>query len=57
MNNMLLTTLQGYGTALAFILYPLMAGFAFAVHPNLLKPQLSHDIQSKILGFHGNKLT
>jgi hypothetical protein len=56
MNTTLLTTIQTYGTALAFILYPILAGFAFAVHPNLLKPKLSHDIQAKITGFHGNKL-
>ncbi len=56
MNTTLLTTIQNYGTALAFILYPILAGLAFAVHPNLLKPKLGHDIQAKIIGFHGNKL-
>lgn len=56
MNTPLLTTIQNYGTALAFILYPILAGLAFAVHPNLLKPKLGHDIQAKIIGFHGNKL-
>lgn len=44
------------GTALAFILYPLLAGFAFAVHPGLLHPTFAHDIQAKIMGFHGNPL-
>jgi hypothetical protein len=52
----LLSTVEIYGTALAFILYPFLVGFCFAVHPNLFRPRLSHDIQAKITGFHGNKL-
>lgn len=44
------------GTALAFLLYPLCAGFAFAVHPNLLDIQIGHDITRKITEFHGNNL-
>lgn len=51
-----LSIAKRYGTALAFILYPFLAGFAFAVHPELLNPRLSHDIQAKIMGFHGNTL-
>jgi hypothetical protein len=49
-----LSNVKRYGTASAFILYPFLAGFAFAVHPELLNPSLSHDIQAKIMGFHGN---
>jgi len=44
------------GTALAFLLYPLCAGFAFAVHPNLLDMHIGHDITQKITEFHGNAL-
>jgi hypothetical protein len=44
------------GTALAFILYPLCAGLAFAVHPNLLSLSISHDVGKKIAEFHGNQL-
>jgi hypothetical protein len=52
----LLSNVKRYGTALAFALYPLLAGFAFAVHPDLLHPRLSQDIQAKIMGFHNNPL-
>ena len=51
-----LSTAKRWGIALAFLLYPLLAGFAFAVHPDLLSPRLGLDIQAKIAGFHGNAL-
>lgn len=54
--NNSLTLVKQYGTALAFILYPLIAGFAFAVHPNLFSLSISHDIQAKITEFHGNQI-
>jgi hypothetical protein len=54
--NLALSNVKRYGTALAFILYPFLAGFAFAVHPGLLNPRLGPDIQAKINGFHGNPL-
>ncbi|MCD4673021.1 MAG: hypothetical protein K8R77_10190 [Anaerolineaceae bacterium] len=44
------------GTALAFIFYPILAGIAFAVHPNLLSLDISHDIQERINEFHGNQI-
>jgi hypothetical protein len=44
------------GTAMAFLLYPLCAGVAFAVHPNLLDMHIGHDITHKIAEFHGNDL-
>ncbi len=54
--NQALSNVKRYGTAVAFILYPFLAGFAFAVHPGLLNPRLGPDIQAKIAGFHGNPL-
>jgi hypothetical protein len=36
--------------------YPLFAGVAFAVHPNLLSLSISHDAQEKIAEFHRNSL-
>ncbi len=54
--NIEINRIKQWGTALAFILYPLCAGFAFAVHPNLLSLSISHDVQGKIAEFHGNKL-
>ena len=55
MNNKL-NTVKRIGTALAFFLYPLFAGFAFAAHPNLLSLAISHDPLEKIAEFHGNSL-
>lgn len=52
----LLSTVKRRGVALAFLMYPLLAGFAFAVHPDLLSPRLGPDIQAKIAGFHDNPL-
>jgi hypothetical protein len=54
--NNSLTQIKKIGTALAFIAYPLCAGIAFAVHPNLVSVSISHDIQAKIAEFHGNQL-
>lgn len=48
--------LKQKGAALAFLLYPLCAGFAFAVHPNLISLHIGHDISLKIAEFHGNSL-
>ncbi|MCK4490739.1 MAG: hypothetical protein KAU23_10785 [Anaerolineales bacterium] len=43
--NKLLNRTKRVGTALTFIFYPILAGVAFAVHPNLLSLSISHDIQ------------
>lgn len=51
-----LAKIKQTGVALAFLLYPLLAGIAFAVHPNLLSFSISHDAQEKIAEFHGNSL-
>jgi hypothetical protein len=51
-----LNQIKRIGTALAFILYPICAGFAFAVHPNLMSLSISHDVQAKIAEFHNNQL-
>jgi hypothetical protein len=40
MNQSLLSQIQQIGTGAAFILFPLIFIFAFAVHPGLLKPRL-----------------
>jgi hypothetical protein len=54
--NEVLAQVKRYGVALAFILYPVLAGVAFAVHPNLMSLAVSHDINAKIAEFHGNAL-
>jgi len=43
--NILLKKTKRIGTALTFIFYPILAGVAFTVHPNLLSLNISHDIQ------------
>jgi hypothetical protein len=52
----LLDRTKRIGTALAFIFYPILVGIAFAVHPNLLSLNFSHDIQERINEFHGNQI-
>ncbi len=54
--NKLLNETKRIGTALAFIFYPILAGVAFAVHPNLLSLNIGHDIQVRINEFHGNQI-
>jgi len=51
-----LARIKQIGVGLAFLLYPLLAGIAFAVHPNLLSLGISHDVQEKIAEFHGNSV-
>jgi hypothetical protein len=54
--NKTISQIKRIGTALAFLLYPICAGFAFGVHPNLMSLSISHDVQAKIAEFHGNQL-
>ena len=51
-----LARIKQISVGLAFLLYPLFAGIAFAVHPNLLSLGVSHDVNEKIAEFHGNSL-
>ena len=44
------------GAAVAFFLYPICAGFAFAVHPNLTSLSIQQEISGRIAEFHGNQL-
>ncbi len=50
----LVKRLKKIGLALALMLYPLFAGFAFAVHPNLSSLQIDTPIADKIAEFHNN---
>jgi hypothetical protein len=54
--NKMIDQIKRIGTALAFLLYPICAGCAFAVHPNLMSLRISHDVQAKIAEFHNNQL-
>jgi hypothetical protein len=55
-DNQALDRIKQTGTALAFILYPHLAGIAFAVHPNLMSLSINHNVQDRIAEFHGNQL-
>lgn len=53
--NVFLNQIKQIGSGLAFILFPGLFIFAFAVHPNLLHPQLLGP-EELILRAHGNEL-
>ena len=54
--NNLLEKVKQTGIAISLLLYPLFAGFAFAVHPDLLSLAIGHDVLKKIDEFHGNTI-
>ena len=56
MSNQSLETTKRIGTGLAFILYPLFSGLAFAVHPNLLSLEFGRPVSDKVAEFHNNGL-
>ena len=53
--NIFLNQIEQIGIGLAFIIFPMLFIFAFAVHPGLLKPRLLNP-KELILRAHGNKL-
>jgi len=53
--NFVLNQIEQIGVGLAFIIFPMLFIFAFAVHPGLLKPRLLNP-KELILRAHGNKL-
>lgn len=53
--NMLLHQVEQIGVGLAFIIFPLVFVFAFAVHPRLLRPRLLSP-EELVHRAHGNKL-
>jgi hypothetical protein len=54
MQDQNLETVKRTGTGLAFILYPLFSGLAFAAHPNLLSLEVSREASAKVAEFHNN---
>lgn len=54
MKNQSLETVERVGTGLAFILYPVFSGVAFAAHPNLLSLEIGGEVSAKVEEFHGN---
>lgn len=53
--NIFLNQIEQIGAGLAFIIFPMLFIFAFAVHPGLLKPRLLNP-KELILRAYGNKL-
>lgn len=53
--NALLIQIEQIGVGLAFIIFPIIYIFAFAVHPGVRKPRLLNP-KELILRAHGNKL-
>ena len=53
--NIILDQIKQIGIGLAFIIFPMLFIFAFAVHPGLLKPRLLIP-KELILRAHGNRL-
>ncbi len=53
--NSFLNQIKQIGIGLAFIIFPILFVFAFAVHPGLLKPRLLGP-EELILRAHGNEL-
>ncbi len=44
------------GTGLAFVVFPIVFIFAFAIHPNLFSLAIVTDVNTRIGEFHGNRL-
>lgn len=51
-----ITRFKNRVAALSFICYPILAGIAFALHPNLFSLDMSHEVGQRIAEFHGNSL-
>jgi hypothetical protein len=56
MNNAKLESVKGVGAGLAFIVFPIVFIFAFAIHPNLFSLAIVTDVSTRIGEFHGNRL-
>ena len=51
-----LTTVQRAGTGLAFLVFPVLFIIGFAVHPNLLRPQLVRGVSALMARVRHNRL-
>ena len=56
MNDETLESVKRVGAGLAFIVFPLIFIFAFAVHPNLFSLEIVTDVSTRVGEFHGNRL-
>lgn len=56
MRNETLESVKRIGTGLAFIVFPIVFIFAFAIHPNLFSFAIVTDVSARVGEFHGNRL-
>jgi hypothetical protein len=56
MKNEKLASVKRIGTGLAFIVFPIVFIFVFAIHPNLFSLAIVTDVGTRIGEFHGNRL-
>jgi len=56
MANQELKVVKRIGTGLAFIVFPFVFIFAFAIHPNLFSLAIVADAGTRVSEFHGNQL-
>ena len=56
MENRRLETAKRIGTGLAFVVFPIVFIFAFAIHPDLFSLAVVTDVNTRIGEFHGNRL-
>ena len=56
MANEKLERVKRVGTGLAFIVFPLVFVFAFAIHPNLFSLEVVTGVEARVAEFHGNRL-
>lgn len=56
MTNRELEAAKRIGTGLAFVIFPFVFIFAFAIHPNLFSLAIATDVSTRIGEFHGNQL-
>ncbi len=54
MKNQNLEAAKRIATGLAFVLYPLFSGLAFAAHPHLLSLEIGGEVSAKVAQFHNN---
>jgi hypothetical protein len=56
MKNEKLESVKRVGTGLAFVVFPIVFIFAFAIHPNLFSLAIVTDVSARVGEFHGNRL-
>ncbi|MGB5348816.1 MAG: hypothetical protein WBN15_07565 [Polyangiales bacterium] len=56
MRNEKIELVKRTGTGLAFVVFPIVFIFAFAIHPNLFSFAIVTEVSARVSEFHGNRL-